>query len=92
MLGDFTNWKLVEMKNELSNIFRFNVCFSGFKYFIPSFIMISHVDLGNLFEENQQNLQINNVIYLANEQYNFEDYDYKKYLKTLDISRKHYYR
>ena len=54
--------------------------------------MISHVDLGNLFEENQQNLRIKNVIYLANEQYNFEDYDYKKYLKTLDISRKHYYR
>ena len=54
--------------------------------------MISHVDLGNLFEENQQNLQIKNVIYLANEQYNFEDYDYKKYWKTLDISRKHYYR
>ena len=93
-MGDFTNWELVEMKKELSNIFSFNVLLlSGFKYFYSFFYDDQPiVDFGNLFEENPQNLQINNVIYLANEENNFEDYDYNKNKKTLDISRKQYYR
>ena len=94
IMGDFTNWELVEMKKELSNIFSFNVLLlSGFKYFYSFFYDDQPiVDFGNLFEENPQNLQINNVIYLANEENNFEDYDYNKNKKTLDISRKQYYR
>ena len=69
------------------------IILSGFKYFYSFFYDDQPiVDFGNLFEENPQNLQINNVIYLANEENNFEDYDYNKNKKTLDISRKQYYR
>lgn len=95
IMGDFTNWELVEMKKELSNIFTFNILLlTGFKYHYSFFYDDQPiVDFGNLFEENPNNLQINNVIYLANEEnIIFEDYDYSKNKKTLEISRKQYFK
>ena len=94
IMGDFTNWELVEMKKELSNIFTFNILLlTGFKYFYSFFYDDQPiVDFGNLFEENPNNSQINNVIYLANEENKFDIYEHNKNKKVLDLSRKHFFK
>ena len=94
IMGDFTNWEPIEMKKELSNIFTFNiVLLTGFKYFYCFFTDDQPiVDFGNLFEENPTNFQINNVIYLTNDENKFDEYDFNKNKKILDISKKQFFK
>jgi hypothetical protein len=94
VMGDFTGWELLEMKKEVGNIFTYNsLLMTGFKYFYCFFAEDQPVvDFGNLFEENPTNGQIHNVIYLANQENKFEDYDHNSHKKVLEASRKHYYK
>ena len=94
IMGDFTNWELIEMTKEISNIFTFTiVLLTGFKYFYCFFTDDQPiVDFGNLFEENPTNSQINNVLYLSNEENKIDDYDFNKNKKILDISKKQFFK
>ena len=94
IMGDFTNWELIEMTKEISNIFTFTiVLLTGFKYFYCFFTDDQPiVDFGNLFEENPTNSQINNVLYLPNEENKIDDYDFNKNKKILDISKKQFFK
>lgn len=94
IMGDFTNWELIEMTKENSNIFTFNILLlNGFKYFYCFYTDDQPiVDFNNLYEENISNGQIQNVLYLANEDNKFEEYVFNKYKKQWELAKKHYFR
>jgi len=94
IMGDFTNWELIEMTKETSNIFTFNILLlNGFKYFYCFYTDDQPiVDFNNLYEENLSNGQIQNVLYLANEDNKFEEYDFSKNKKQWESAKKHYFR
>jgi hypothetical protein len=94
IMGDFTNWEPTEMVKELSNVYTYNVpLLIGYKYFYCFFTDDQPiVDFANLFEENPSNGQIHNVIYLANNENKFEDYDFNKNKKLWENSKKSYFK
>lgn len=93
IMGDFTNWELIEMTKEISNIFTFNILLlNGFKYYFCFYTDDQPiVDFNNLYEENLSNGQIQNVLYLSEEN-KVEDYDYNKHKKTWESSKNQYFR
>jgi len=93
IMGDFTNWELLEMNKEISNIFTFNILLlNGFKYYYCFYTDDQPiVDFNNLYEENLSNGQIQNVLYLSEEN-RVEDYDYNKNKKTWEFSKNQYFR
>jgi len=94
IMADFTNWELLEMTKEPSNIFTYStLLLTGFKYFYCFFSDDQPiVDFANLFEENPTNGQIQNVVYLANDENKYEDFDFNKNKKAWESSKKHYFR